>query len=127
VTGPIRVLLVDDEPLVLMSLRRLLLRDDFEVTTCSSGADGLALVAQAVFDLVVSDYMMPTMNGLEFLEQVRPRLPRAARVLLTAQADKTLVDRALESGLLHLALRKPWDNPALVAALRQVVRAVHPA
>ncbi|MGQ0614375.1 MAG: response regulator [Planctomycetaceae bacterium] len=126
-SGPIRVLLVDDEPLILSSLRRLLLRDDFEVTTCASGADGVARITETVFDLVVSDYMMPAMNGLEFLEQVRQRLPRAARVLLSAQADKTLVERALDSGLLHLALRKPWENAALVAALRQVVRAVQPA
>lgn len=125
-SGPIRTLLVDDEPLVLTSLRRLLRREDFEVSLCASGAEGLAHLEAHAADLVVSDYMMPGMNGLAFLEQVRARWPRPARVLLTAQADQTLVERALGSGLLHLALRKPWENGALIAALRQVVRAVQP-
>lgn len=117
----IRVLLVDDEKLVLSSLRRLLRREDFEVAICESGADGLAFLEGHEVDVIVADFKMPGMNGVEFLKQVAPRWPGAKRCMLTAQADKQVLDAALEDGTLHRAFQKPWDNRQLVKRLRDVV------
>ena len=64
--------------------------------------------------LIVIDYLMPGMNGVEFLEQVAPRWPDVRRCMLTAQADKETLERALATGLLHHAWNKPWDNQKLV-------------
>lgn len=117
----IRVLLVDDEQLVLSSLRRLLARAGFDVRTASSGAEALATLETTEVDLIVSDYKMPGMNGIEFLGQVAPRWPSILRCMLTAQADKELLQESLANGLLHRSFTKPWDNRALVSDLQSLV------
>ena len=117
----VRVLLIDDERLVLSSLRRLLARADFDVLACLSGAEGLALLEKEEVDVIISDYQMPGMTGIEFLEQVAPRWPKIRRCMLTAQADKKLLEASLENGLLDRAFSKPWDNQQLVKDLLSVV------
>ena len=114
----IRGLVVDDERLVLSALRRTLMRADMEVFTASSGAEGLAVLDQETVDLVVSDYKMPGMNGIEFLKQVSAGWPAVRRCMLTAQADPETTDDALATGVLHKALRKPWDNFELIESLK---------
>ena len=74
-------------------------------------------------DLVVSDYQMPGMNGVEFLKQVAPRWPHVKRCMLTAQADPKQLQAALDDGTLHRAFRKPWDNQGLVDSLRELAAA----
>lgn len=117
----IRILIVDDEKLVLSSLRRLLARGEFQVSTACSGAEALALLETTPVDIVLSDYQMPGMNGVEFLERVAPRWPAIRRCMLTAQADEATLSRALESGVLHHAWTKPWDNRKLLEDLRRAV------
>jgi len=124
VSREIRVLLVDDERLVLSALRRLLARAGFDVKTAMSGPEAVALLEKEPVDLIVSDYQMPGMTGIEFLREVAPRWPDILRCMLTAQADKELLDAALRDGLLHRAFRKPWDNRRLVADLQELTRAV---
>ncbi|HVY26423.1 MAG TPA: response regulator [Polyangiaceae bacterium] len=73
-----RVLVVDDEQLVLKLLARALARPDFEVAEASSGPAALDLMAAERFDLVISDVQMPLMSGIELarrLQQHRPGLP----------------------------------------------------
>jgi CheY-like chemotaxis protein len=120
VTAKIRVLVVDDVRLVLTSLRRLLDRAGFEVEAAESGAAALALLERVSVDVVVSDFMMPGMNGIELLREVAAKWPRARRAMLTAQADKELLDRSLAEGLLHAAFPKPWNNQELVDALKRI-------
>ncbi|HEX5136556.1 MAG TPA: response regulator [Planctomycetota bacterium] len=117
-TGRIRVLIVDDVRLVLTSLRRMLERVGFHVEAAESGAAALALLEGTEVDVILSDFMMPGMNGIELLGEVAAKWPRVRRAMLTAQADKELLDRALADGLLHAAFQKPWDNLELAEALR---------
>ncbi|MCK6461142.1 MAG: response regulator [Planctomycetes bacterium] len=119
-TATIRVLVVDDVRLVLTSLRRLLERAGFHVEVAESGADALALLGRAEVDIVLSDFMMPGMNGIELLREVAAKWPHVRRAMLTAQADKDLLDRSLADGLLHAAFQKPWNNQHLVADLFRI-------
>jgi CheY-like chemotaxis protein len=118
VSEPIRVLIVDDVPIVLTSLRRLLERAGFVVAAVESGAAALAHLAKEPADLVVADFMMPGMNGIDLLREVAQRWPRARRAMLTAQADQDLLEQSLADGVLHAAFEKPWNNKGLVDALR---------
>ena len=95
---------MDDEPLVLSSLRRLLMRERFEVSTCTSGDEALTILEKEQFDLIVSDYKMPGMNGIEFLRAVRPRWPDIPRCMLTAQADQEAM-RQILGNLLDNAIK----------------------
>jgi len=124
VTAPVRILIVDDVPIVLTSLRRVLERAGFQVEAAESGDDALAILSRGEVDVVLSDFMMPGMNGIDLLQAVRARWPRVRRAMLTAQADEELLDRALQDGLLHGAFQKPWNNRELADALRSLVAAV---
>lgn len=123
-TAKVRVLVVDDVRLVLTSLRRLLGRAGFHVEVAESGAEALALLERAEVDVVLSDFMMPGMNGIELLREVAAKWPHARRAILTAQAEKELLDRALADGLLHAAFQKPWNNQELVEALKALAAQV---
>ena len=116
-----RVLLVDDEPLVLSSLRRLLSRRDFDVSIATSGEEALTFLESETVDVIVSDYKMPGLNGIDFLSQVAPRWPDIQRCMLTAQADKEQLKEAIDNGLLHRAWTKPWNNQELVDELSELV------
>jgi CheY-like chemotaxis protein len=123
-SAPVRVLVVDDVPIVLTSLRRLLERAGFHVAAAESGAAALAHLAKEPADLVVADFMMPGMNGIELLREVAQRWPRTRRAMLTAQADEDLLEQALADGLLHAAFQKPWNNKGLVEALKALAAPV---
>jgi CheY-like chemotaxis protein len=113
-----KVLVVDDVELVRTSLKRLLERAGFEVRTAESGAAAIALLEKEPVDVVLADFMMPGMNGIDMLREVRTRWPSVRRAMLTAQADQELLDRSLEGGLLLVAFKKPWSNKELIEALK---------
>lgn len=119
--------MVDDEPSVLAGYRRAL-HGRFAVQVAGSGAEGLAAVRAAAsagqpFQVVVSDMMMPTMNGAAFLGAVRRLEPGAVQLLLSGQADLESTIAAVNDGNLFRMLTKPCDADdlaqALAAALEQ--------
>ncbi len=112
-----RILLVDDEPLVLEGLRRQL-RKKVEVETATSGRDGLALIERSPpFAVVVSDMRMPEMNGSQFLGEVHKRSPDSVRMILSGQAEIESTIAAVNLGQIFRFLTKPCSADALTAAL----------
>jgi CheY-like chemotaxis protein len=119
------VLMVDDEPNILDGYRRAL-HGRFQLVTANSGADGLAVVQHAVelgtpFSVVVSDMMMPTMNGADFLGQVKAIDPDAVQLLLSGQADLNSTIAAVNQGNLFRFLTKPCAAPDLELALNAAI------
>ncbi|MDZ4281344.1 MAG: response regulator [Hydrogenophaga sp.] len=108
-----RVLCVDDEPGVLRSLEALL-RGRFDVSSAASAREGLALMHNSAFDVVISDQRMPGMSGTEFLEQVKEMSPQTMRLLLTGHAEVTDVLRSVNDSEVFRYIHKPWDNQHLV-------------
>lgn len=111
------VLCVDDEPGILRSLQWLL-QKDFHVMTAASGHQGLELVRENNFDVVISDQRMPGMMGSEFLREVRAASPRALRILLTGYSDMQGILRSVNEGEVFRFINKPWniaDLPRIVA------------
>jgi DNA-binding NtrC family response regulator len=106
-----RVLLVDDEVQVLNALGRLLRRRGFEVRMTTSPREAIELLSAAPTDVIIADFKMPEMTGMELLDEVHRLDPRVLRVLLTGYAD-------LQSGGANAAgvhvLAKPWDAEELV-------------
>ena len=108
------LLIVDDEEMVLTSLRSfLMLETEYEVLTFSSAAQALEAVNGQTIDLVVSDYLMPGMTGIDFLLEVKKLQPYATRILLTGYADKENAIKAINEVGLYQYVEKPWDNNAL--------------
>jgi len=98
---PIRVLLVDDEPDFPETAATFLEREDdrLEVTPATSAREGLARHEETPFDCVVSDYAMPKMDGLEFLEAVREESPELPFVLYTARGSEDVASEAITAGV----------------------------
>ena len=115
------VLLVDDEPHVLSSLRRMLRAGPYEVVTAEGGAQALHLLRDVDPAVVLSDMRMPNMNGVELLAHVRQARPRAVRMILSAHADLESLIGAINEGAVHRFLSKPWRDADLRAALDEAV------
>lgn len=115
------ILFVDDEPSILSSLRRLFRPHGWTIVTAESGAAGLAVLEQQPVDLVVSDMRMPSMDGAQFLEQVRLRWPDVERVLLTGYADIASTVAAINRGEIYRYIAKPWDDQEIVTTVREAL------
>ena len=115
-----RVLCVDDEPHVVRALQWLLGKD-FEVHTATNAADGLRLLEQHDFDVVVSDQRMPGVTGVEFLRDVRRAAPRAMRILLTGYSDLDAMVRSVNDSEVYRFVTKPWDIRELPRLIGQAV------
>jgi len=113
------VLIVDDEENILSSLRRLLRADGYEVCTALSAKEALGILESRPVWLVISDNMMPEMNGVDFLRQVRERWPDTIRIMLTAYADLDSTMDAINKGEVFRFVTKPWDPDGLRLIVRQ--------
>ncbi len=108
------LVIVDDEEMVLTSLRSFLaLETEYEVLTFLSAAEALEAVNGRTIDLVISDYLMPGMTGIDFLLEVKKLQPYATRILLTGYADKENAIKAINEVGLYQYVEKPWDNDEL--------------
>jgi len=116
------VLAVDDDQLILSALEAFFtIETEYELVTASSAAAGLEIIKRQAVDLILSDFLMPDVNGVEFLKQVRELQPDAPRILLTGFADKENAIRGInEAGLYHY-LEKPWDNDNLLLIIRNAL------
>lgn len=112
------LLLVDDEPCVISSLRRALADEPYEILTAGNGQEGLAVCAEHRVGVVVSDERMPGMGGAEFLAAVRERHPETIRIMLTGHASVDATMRAVNEGEIYRFFTKPWDDLELRFALR---------
>jgi len=121
VPGAPSILLVDDNPDDVEILKRALAPDGYRIVTASSAAAGFELLAQSAFQIVISDYMMPGMTGVEFLASVRTLYPDAVRIVASGVGDMATVTDAVNEASIHKYLTKDWD----VARMRAEVREAH--
>lgn len=125
-----RVLLVDDEPGVLKALRRVLTLvpcryDGIEYTLqldlAHSPEEALILVRDHAYDLILSDFRMPGMDGVQLLRAARQIQPGAARMILSGYADLDGVMAAINEAQIVRFLSKPWNDYELVSAIAQAL------
>ncbi len=115
---PGRLLLVDDEENILRSLKRVLRRGDWHVETAPDGETALALIAQFQPEVVLSDFRMPGMNGVELLARVKELSPSTQRIMLTGQADQTAIEEAINRSEVFRFISKPWNDAQLVLTVK---------
>jgi HD-like signal output (HDOD) protein len=118
----IRILFVDDEPNILSGIRRMLRhrRKDWDMIFSRSGAEALENFHEKPADIVVSDIMMPGMDGVELLETIRKTAPETVRLALSGYADKNTTLRAVAQ--IHQFITKPCDAESLAALLDRAVK-----
>jgi DNA-binding NarL/FixJ family response regulator len=118
--APVRVLLVDDHPMVRAGLRSMLSGDDVEIVgEAGSGAEALERVAELGPELVLLDLALPDMDGVEALTRLKARAPRTAVLMVSMHDDPAMVRRAVEAGAAGYVL-KGIGRRELLAAVRTV-------
>jgi DNA-binding response OmpR family regulator len=117
-----RVLIVEDEPNILLSLEFLLQREGYETTTATDGEEGLALVRQVRPDVVLLDIMLPRRNGYEVCQAIKadPELRAIPVIMVSAKGQEVEVQRGLELGAAAY-VTKPFGNAEILEAVRAVL------
>jgi two-component system NtrC family sensor kinase len=114
----IRILCVDDERNVLKALERVFLDEEYEIITAASAQEGLALLEGGEpVQVVISDYRMPVMSGVDFLREVYRRWPDTVRIVLSGYADAGAVVGAINEGNIYKFITKPWNDDELRVAI----------
>ncbi len=111
-----KILLVDDEPNVLRAISRLL--RDYDITALTSAEEALVITKHVKFDLVISDYRMPGMNGVQFLIKLMAIQPETIRMILTGYADLESAQTAINEAGIYRFINKPWNNVEITNAVK---------
>jgi len=120
--GQVKILCVDDEMNVLRALRRLFLDDDFIILTAGSAEEGLEILrSDGEIRIVVSDYRMPGMNGVDFLREVCKNWPDTERIVLSGYADTAAVVEAINVGEIYKFIPKPWNDDELRVTIHKAM------
>ncbi|MFW6029210.1 MAG: response regulator, partial [Halanaerobiales bacterium] len=116
-----KIMIVDDEAMItstLSSLIKVVL--NISVVTYNKPEEALQskYLNNNGIDLIISDFMMPGMNGINFLKKVKERSPDAIKILLTGYADKENAIKSINELGLYYYLEKPWDNDSLIKIIQ---------
>ena len=115
------ILLVDDEEMIITSIKSFLaIETDYQLLSYTSPVKALEDLQTKIkgLDLVISDYLMPEMDGISFLAEVKKKFPLVPRILLTGYADKENAIKAINNVGLYQYIEKPWDNDDLRLIIR---------
>jgi DNA-binding response OmpR family regulator len=117
-----QILLVDDEPNIIIPIEFLMQQEGYQVTTAFNGREALSLLENATPDVVILDVMMPEMDGFEVAKRIRanPQLSDTRIIFLTAKGTNQDKLNGYEKGG-EVYLTKPFDNEELVQTVNDLV------
>ena len=116
-----RILLIDDDPQILSSMKNVLQDDGFEVVTAANGREGLQQYRLQPAELVITDILMPEMDGLEVIERLTRQYPHVKIMVMSGgNGDRDFLQAAELLGASR-ALAKPFGPEALLSAVHEEV------
>lgn len=123
---PYKILVLDDDSLVTSSLKSLLNLEGFiDVVFYNNPFEALEYLKNNDREIIISDFMMTDMNGIEFLAKAKELYPNASTILLTGYADKENAIRAINEVGLYKYIEKPWDNDELIINIKNAYERTH--
>jgi CheY-like chemotaxis protein/glycine cleavage system H lipoate-binding protein len=117
------ILFVDDEQIVLDSAQKLLRKESFQVVTALSAAEGLTLLSQGGIQVVLTDLMMPEVDGMQFLQQVKEQWPVIPVVMVTGYATTSTAMQAMKLGAFDY-IAKPFTKSELRGIIKRALHLV---
>ncbi len=121
-----KIVAVDDEKMVTSALKTLFKIEGYsDINLFNSTKEALEFLADNKPDLIISDFIMPEMNGLEFLREAKKLYPEVSMILLTGYADKENAIKAINEVGLYKYIEKPWDNDDLLMNVRNGIERSH--
>jgi len=115
-----KVLLVEDDQWIRDSLRRFFANENCVLMAVESGEDALEVIKGNGCDIIIADYRLPGMNGLEFLKRAQDINARVKKILLTAYMTEAVISEAFRLGV-HEFIEKPFSTEDLEEALTRVL------
>lgn len=116
-----KILIVDDEEQILSSLSRLFKIHKMDVMTAGSAGKALEILRNEPVDLIISDYRMPEISGLDLMVRVKDTHPDVIRIMLTAFSEQTVMQKAINQGEVSRFFIKPWNEEELLNDVRTAI------
>jgi two-component system probable response regulator PhcQ len=116
-----KIMLVDDEKNILSSLSRALRNEHWKIESFTSAAEALRRAEVSNFELFISDFRMPEMNGVEFLSAVKQIQPQSMRLILSGYTDLDALLGAINDAEIYRFLSKPWQDYELISTVEKAL------
>ncbi|HTY63247.1 MAG TPA: HD domain-containing phosphohydrolase [Acidobacteriota bacterium] len=121
--GKDQILVVDDDANILRAVERVFHGDaDIEVLTATCAGEAMEIIARNPVPVVISDYTMPGVSGIEFLEWAKSAAPESMRILLTGCADLDVAINSINRGEVYRFISKPWNRTELRQLIREALQ-----
>jgi formate/nitrite transporter len=116
-----KMLIIDDEEIVLKSCRKIFEAEGFEVTTTANPQEGLKLVSETAFDVILCDWMMPGFDGMDVVEEIDKRSPNSTVVMISGYPSVGRATEAMKRGAMDY-LAKPFRPEEIIEVVKKAVR-----
>ncbi len=121
------ILCVDDEAIILLSLKRELQQqfgENYLIETALNATEATELIEDLTLEgirilLIISDWLMPGIRGDEFLIAIHAKYPHIKAIMITGQADDSAIKRVKAEANIHQVFTKPWNRVALFDSIRE--------
>jgi len=117
----IQVLFLDDEESIIDGIQRLFMREPYLVFATTKVAEARDALARYKIKVVVSDYRMPEISGINFLQEVKKKYPDTVKILFTGYTDFSAAEDAINVGEVYRFISKPWKTSELLLSIRQCI------
>lgn len=119
------ILIVDDEIQIVNALKRVIQFMNHEILTATDPVDAMRIMDNTQPDIVICDYNMPNINGIDVLKYAKEVIPNAARVLMTGHSDVSIAISAINEGSVFYYISKPWKNDDVTSMIQKVLENKH--
>lgn len=111
-----KILVIEDNTYVLEAFELVLHSSGYETIAVSTAEEALSLIRTRHFDIIISDYRLPGMDGIEFFRRAKPHTPTSTKILISAYGIEDVTSRAGSAGI-HYFFEKPFSIQTLIARL----------
>ncbi len=114
-----KILVIDDDDFILSAFKRTLKKQPWQIDTYNTPAAALEASRNGHWELIITDYRMPKMDGIELLQNISPLQPQAIKIIMSANIDLEGLSEALNRASVHRFITKPWDDTILVTTIKE--------
>lgn len=115
-----KILVLDDEEIVRVSCKKCLTPEGYDVDVAANGVEGLAIIENNRYDVILTDLKMPDMDGMEFLAKVKERYPDTKVIMITGYSTVEHAVKAMRMGAYNY-IEKPFTPDALIEAVKEAM------
>ncbi|MEL6658421.1 MAG: response regulator [Bacteroidota bacterium] len=115
-----QILYVDDEPNNLIAFRSVF-RRTYNVATASSAAEAISMLETGNFALILSDYKMPGMTGVDLCKYIKTHFPNLERMIISGYTHEEEIQDAVAEGIIAKSINKPWDTQQLSSEIQALI------